>query len=62
MESSLHIYNTENQQKWSKGEKIMTPPSRGGGFYIKFSIEQLIAYFRSLWNILKYYFVAKLEL
>jgi hypothetical protein len=49
MESSLCIYRTgKSAKKWSKGEKIMTPPSRGGGFYIKFSIEQLIAYFQSL--------------
>jgi hypothetical protein len=49
MESSLCIYRTgKSTKKWSKGEKIMTPPSRGGGFYIKFSIEQLIAYFQSL--------------
>ncbi len=33
--SSLRIYCTKNQPKWTKGKKVMALPSRGGHFYKK---------------------------
>jgi hypothetical protein len=40
------------------GLEVRKPRSRGGCFYKKFSIEQLISYFRTPQKILQYYSVA----
>jgi hypothetical protein len=33
--SSLHIYGTKNQQKWTRGEKVTGPRGRKSHFYQK---------------------------
>ncbi len=41
-----------------KVRKLYLPPSEGGWFYKKFSIEKLIAYFQTLQKIYIYYSIA----